>query len=245
MRNLLITLLVAAPILLTAQDNSYTMYMTVMLSPENAADQTELETVMKAHNQKFHQGGAYNAVVWNIITGPNTNKLVWMMGPLTFADIDGRPGSTDHYKDWAKVGQHLGGADGVEYWKRDDKLSNVLSEEPSPLIYVRIWKVNNEYGFLVNGLLKQISEAVKAMEGENQWTVWDNEFRQGNLGRHLATVSSMKNFAELDEDDDFEKAFRKVHGDDSWVPFVRTMGLAFEDSYDEIWSLNTAMSSLE
>ena len=234
MTKLLLSILLILPILLQAQDDAYTMFETITLSPDG--DRAELQAAMKAHNTKFHSTDPYTASVWAISSGPDAGKLVWSMGPLKYSDLDSRPEGDPHDTDWDKVMAHIGSIGTIEYWKRDDKLSNVVGD-PSPMLYVRFWKVNNKYGFLVDAVLKQVSDAVKAMEGENQWSLWDNEFRQGDLGRHLATITGMKNWGELDDDPKFRAAFTKVHGEDSWIPFLRTMGIAFEDSYDEVWTL--------
>ncbi len=243
MRKLLVSVLLIIPILIQAQDNSYTMFETIILNPDGK-NPTKLQAEMKAHNAKFHNSGPHTAAVWIISTGPNAGKMIWAMGPLNYADLDTRPQGDDHDNDWAKVMAHINGIGTIEYWKRDDKLSNVVGD-PTPMLYVRYWEVNNKYAFLVDGLLKQISATVKAMEGENPWAVWDNEMRQGNLGRHMATVSNMKNWAEMDDDPKFMDTFKKVHGDDSWIPFLRSMGIAFKNSWDEVWTLAPEMGGAE
>ena len=234
MTKLLLSILFILPLLVQAQDSDYTMFETIRLSPDG--DRAELQAAMKAHNTKFHSSGAHTAAVWAISTGPDAGKLVWSMGPLKFADLDSRPEGKAHDTDWDKVMAHIGSMGTIEYWKRDDKLSNVVGD-PTPMLYVRYWRVNDKYGFLADALLKQIGDAVKAMEGENPWGVWDNQFRQGDLGRHLATVTGMNNWAEMDDDPKFMAAFKKAHGDDSWIPFIRSMEIAFDDSYDEVWTL--------
>jgi len=245
MKKIFITLLLSFPLIIYAQEDSYTMYETVQLTP-NGEDNDKLEAAMKAHNAAFHSSGPHAATVWSISSGPDAGTLVWMMGPLTYADLDTRPAGDDHDNDWAKVMEHIEDMGTVEYWKRDDDLSNVVGDPaPSPMVYLRFWKVNNKYGFLVDGLLKQVSAAVKAMDGENPWGVWDNEFRQGSRGRHLATVWPLEKWAELDDDPKFIEAFKKVHGDDAWIPFLNTGRLAWEDSYDEIWTLEADMMATQ
>jgi hypothetical protein len=244
MKKLLLALLFSLPAFLYGQDDGYTMLESIILTP-NGEDNQKLTEAMKAHNSKFHSAEPYTASVWSISTGPNAGKVVWMMGPVTYSDLDSRPAGEDHDSDWAKVTEHLDEMGTVEYWKRDDDLSVNVTEATSPMIYVRIWEVNNKYGFLVDGLLKQASAAVAAMESDVEWGVWDNEFRQGNHGRHLATVSSLKNWADLDKDWEFMQAFKKVHGEDAWIPFLRTGELAWKNSYDEIWTLMPDMMAGE
>ena len=247
MKKLLIAVFLCIPVLLFAQDKEekkYTMYETIYLKPdgENAA---KLIENLKAHNKKYHNKAPYSAYVFNVANGPNAGQMIWMMGPLTFADLDNRPSKDGHDDDWMKnVVPYLAGTGTVEYWKRDDDLSNIVGE-PRPMAYNRFWKVDRDNGFLVDGLLKQISATIKAMEGENPWGVWDNMFRQGDMGRHIVTSSGMNNWAEMDDDQNFKETFIKVHGENSWMTFVQSMDIAFEDSFDEIWVIQPELSGTD
>lgn len=223
-------------------DDNYTMYQAVTLEMKGTNNDA-MSAAMKAHNRKFHTKDPYKAHVWGISSGPNVGKIVYMMGPLKFADLDKRPEDKAHDEDWKKVNEHVKAVETVEYWKRDDDLS-IVKEGPAPkMIYVRIWKVSKDYGFLSYGLLKQISATLKELNTGKEWAVWDNQMRQGSHGRHMATVGELPNMAEMDKNYEFRATFEKVHGAQSWVPFIRSMQLAFEDSYDEIWTYMGDMSS--
>jgi len=78
----------------------------------------ELGGKMKSHNEKYHATAPYMASVWRIITGQNSGKMLWIMGPFTFADLDSRPAVGGHDDDW--MGNVLplthGMSDGY-YWK--------------------------------------------------------------------------------------------------------------------------------
>ena len=81
------------------------------------------------------------------------------------------------------------------------------------------------------------------MDGVNPWGFYDNQFRQGyDIGRHIASVSFLKNWAELDDDDKFKETFLKVHGDDSWDAFQRGTSDSFHNTWDEIWVYDKNMS---
>ena len=83
-----------------AQDDSYTMWENIMLSPDNAK-LGELTKAMRAHNQKYHSEGVYKASVFNISSGPNANNIIWSMGPVMFRHMDARPSEDGHDEDWA------------------------------------------------------------------------------------------------------------------------------------------------
>lgn len=226
---------------------TYEMWESIILTPDNAKLKL-LGDALRKHNQTFHKQGPYKAYVYNIVTGPNVGKLVWEMGPVTFSQLDKRSSTAGHGDDWRdQVMPFVKNMSNGEYWRKEDKLSNTgsLSAEgvSHPLLFVRYLEVADNQGHNINRLLKQISETVKAMEGENPWGVYFNEFRQGSkIGRHIATVSFYKNWAAFDVENNFEKVFVKVHGENSWDTFLRSMNDTFSNSWDEIWEYNPKLS---
>ncbi len=240
-------LLFGSNVNLTAQEDADDpIWESILLTPDN----TKLKVLgenMRAHNQKYHKEGAHTANVYNISTGPHTGKMVWMMGPLKFSDLDTRPAQGGHDEDWRdNIMPYLKKISHGEYWEGDAKLSNtdMLAGNASayPILHVRYWEVNSEHGYTVEHLLGIISKTIKAMDGENPWGVYDNLFRQGDLGRHLATVGFSKNWAEYDEDPKFKKTFIKTFGEDQWDPFVEGMNHAFDNSWDEVWTWSKELS---
>ena len=222
------------------------MWETIMLTPDNTKLKVLAENLRK-HNQKYHSEGAHEATVYTINTGPNTGKIVWMMGPLKFTDLDSRPAEGGHDEDWRdNIMPNVKKISHGEYWQGDSKLSNttMMTGDASayPIVFVRYWKVNAEHSYNVEHMLSIISKTVKAMEGENPWGVYYNLFRQGDMGRHIATVGFSKNWAEYDEDPKFKKTFEAQFGEDKWDSFIRSMDHVLDDSWDEIWTYSKEMS---
>jgi hypothetical protein len=248
--SLLLMFFIAIGSMLTvnAQDNSsYDMWESLMLTPDNTKIKA-LGEAMSKHNKKYHANGPYKATVYNISSGPNAGKLIWEMGPLKFSDLDGRPSAGGHDEDWRdNVMPNIKRMNTIEYWKEMDEVSNTGMLDDNnvthPLLIVRYHEISKGNGSNISRLLKQISETVKAMDGENPWGVYSNELRQGfTIGRHIATVGFMKNWAELDKDDKFKETFIKVHGDNSWDAFIDGMDHTFANSWDEIWEYNATLS---
>ncbi|MCF6222620.1 MAG: hypothetical protein L3J34_02715 [Flavobacteriaceae bacterium] len=237
-----------ATLTVNAQDEApYAMWEQITITPDN----TKLKVLgenMRKHNMKYHKEGPHDASVYNIATGPNIGKMVWMMGPLKFSDIDGRPSKGGHDEDWRdNIMPYVKKMTNGEYWKQDTKLSNVSMLKPGeveyPLLYIRYHEVAKDHGYSLESLLKQVSETIKAMDGVNPWGVYDNQFRQGyTTGRHLATVSFLKNWAELDDDNKFKDTFLKVHGKNSWSAFIDGMEDSHSNTWDEIWEYNKKLS---
>jgi hypothetical protein len=229
------------------ESSSYAMWETIMLTPDNKQLKVLGEN-MRKHNQTYHSEGPHKATVYSITSGPNSGKIVWEMGPLTFGDLDTRPAAGGHDEDWRdNVMPYIKKMGSIEYWKEDSKVSNtsMLDDDHSkyPILHIRYFEVARDHGYSIDHLLKQIGETVKAMDGENPWGVYDNQFRQGyDIGRHIATIGFNKNWAEYDEDGNFKETFLKVHGEDSWDAFIEGMGDSFHNSWDEIWVYDANLS---
>jgi len=226
--------------------SSYEMWEDIMLTPDN----TNLKVLgdnMRKHNQTYHSEGAHKSTVYNISTGPNAGKIIWEMGPLMYSHLDSRPSAGGHDEDWRdNVMPYIKKMHTVEYWKADAKLNNtdMLDGDNSkyPILFFRYWEVEPGQGFNVNTYFKKISKAVKALEGENPWGIYYNEFRQGDLGRHIATVSFSPNWAEFDQDVNWVETFNKVHGENSWQNQLNMQEATFSNSWDEIWVYDKHMS---
>jgi len=234
---------------LQAQDDSFTpMWESFYITPDNTKLK-ELGEVMAKHNKKYHsEQGPHHALVYNVVSGPNMGKMVWQMGPLKFAHLDSRPKGGGHDEDWRdNVMPYVKKLSHGEYWKQDMELSNTDMMDGNvgntPILHIRFHEVAEGHGYSVDHLLDQISSTIKAMDGDNPWGVYDNQFRQGyRIGRHLATVSFLKNYAEYDEPNTFKDTFIKLHGEDAWQPFIRGMADSMSNSWDEIWEYNAALS---
>lgn len=236
--------------LLAQEESTYAMWESFYITPDNTKLKA-LGEAMSKHNKKYHSEGPYRAVVYNVMTGPNTGKMVWQMGPLNYSHLDARPSKGGHDEDWRdNVMPNIKGISSGEYWKQNDKVSNTAmladSEESYPILHIRFHEIAKGEGHQIKQLMHQIGEAVKAMDGVNPWGLYVNEFRQGySVGRHMASVGFLKNWAEYDDDNNFKETFIKVHGDNSWSAFIDGMEDTFSNSWDEIWQVNTNMSGSE
>ncbi len=241
------TLFLGGLIIAQAQESEQApIWESIMLVPDNTKLKVLGENIRK-HNIKYHKEGAFKSTVYNIVTGPHSGKLVWMMGPLQYSDLDKRPAAGGHDEDWRdNIMPYVKRIEQGEYWKDMVKWSNtdMLPNDASahPILYVRYWEVNGEHGFGVDLHLDMASATIKAMPGNNPWGVYDNEFRQGKIGRHLATVSFIKNWTDFGTSWPFRETFDKVHGADRWDPYVRNRNATFTDWWDEVWVYDKALS---
>ena len=226
------------------ESDSYTMWESFMITPDNTKLKT-LQENMRNHNAKYHKEGPYKSTVYNIASGPNSGKLVWQMGPMMFSHNDTRPSDGGHDEDWRdNVMPYIKKMHSIEYWRQNDKLSNVsmVTDGGYPLLLIRYFEIEDGHGYSMNDIFKKVSATVKKMEGDNPWGLYYNEFLQGDLGRHVATVSFLKNWAELDEDGNFREVYEELHGENSWQSFTKSREDTFSNEWHEIWVYNKKMS---
>ncbi|HLV15428.1 MAG TPA: hypothetical protein VKY41_09625 [Xanthomarina sp.] len=232
---------------INAQDKEdYTMWETLMFTP----DYTNLKVLgenMKKHNALYHNTGPYKATVYNISTGPNSGNMIWQMGPMMFKHNHSRPtGAHDiHWRD--QVMPYIKQIQTLEYWIQDDDLSNtkMLVEEDTnyPILYVRFMELNDDSQYLMKDFFKKVSETIKSMPGENPWGLYYNEFIQGDLGRHVASVNFNKSWTEFDvQGPSFKDAYEKINGENSLQNLIDTRDNLFKDAFDEIWEYNKELS---
>lgn len=244
---LMLVMVFGVSVTLNAQeDKDYQMWESIMLTPDN----TKLKILadnMRKHNEKYHSEDPYKATVYNISSGPNSGKIIWEMGPMMFKHNDTRPSDGGHDDDWRdNVMPYIKKVHTIEYWSKDDKLSNTgsLTDNNSdhPIMFVRYFEINQDHSYTMKSVFKQVSETIKSLPGDNPWGLYYNAFLQGDLGRHVAAVSFYKNWAQFDEDRKFKDAYEKLHGDNTWDSFLDTLDDTFTNRWDEVWIYNKHMS---
>lgn len=244
MRYIIVLFLVLCPFISQAQEEGQedVIYEAVLLTP----DHTQLEAFQEAmaeHNQTFHnEQGPYHSNVWAVSTGPNAGKMIWTMGPLSsYAQLDNRP-SGEHDDHWQNVVMPtVKSTETVEYWKLNQEWSNPVEGDYS-MAYVRLHTINSKYGFLFNDAMEKLSGTIKALDENPAFYTYVNEFQQGDIGRHVATMSFHNNMASLDDDWDFRDTFEEIYSRGDWDRWTRTMDLVMENQYDEIWVLVPELS---
>jgi len=227
-------------------DKSYEMWEDIMLTPDNTKLKVLAEN-MRKHNQTYHKAGPHKATVYNIATGPNAGKIIWEMGSLTYSDLDTRPSVGGHDEDWRdNIDPYIKKTNTVEYWKANKKLNNtdMLDGDNSkyPILFVRYYEVVDGPTPGLAYFFERMSNTVKALEGVNPWGLYYNEFRQGDLGRHIATFDFSPNWADYDRDVNWVETFKKVNGEGSWESQQDIYRMTFKNTWDEIWVYNKKMS---
>ncbi len=226
------------------EKKTYKMYELLYLTPKTDKLE-ELGEALAAHNKKFHTEAPHQAHVWMINTGPHTGDLVWVMGPMTFTDMDSRPDDEDHGKDWmTTVMPHVKKLSDGEYWKLDDKLS--YSPEGS-FTGKEIWTVYDVVpfeGYRFKALLENVVKVFREKNYPNYFQVYNSQFDGGN-GHDVAIGFGFKNYAFFDEEDKFWDDYEEVHGEGARWKFFEEYREVVKSSYDEVSHYVPEMSAGE
>jgi hypothetical protein len=202
---------------------------------------SDLNEAMAEHNQEYHSGGPYHANVWYVVNGPRTGQLIWIMGPTTFTELDGRPAG-QHDVDWAEnVVPHLEPEGDVSYWRMAENLSYSADEDSHPLLRVRYFKIAPGEGFRFRELRRQIKEVQEAKGYPHSESVFFPRFRP-ETGGDAAAVMAFDQWADLDSGPNFGADFREVHGNGAWQRFLTVSREIIEDSWDQYQSLMPELS---
>jgi hypothetical protein len=223
--------------LLMAQEEEkpkYTMVEHVIINVKPGT-QGDFEKAVKAHNEAHHNG-AHNAWLMKVETGKNAGTYIWGMGPCTFTDLDSRPTGGAHDEDWANnVGTHIESVDGVEYWRKMDKLSYTKADEEWNML--NIWTLDIKRGEWYR--FKSFMEKVQPIFEEKDETnnVWSKQFNE-NDGKDAAIVWRMKSWADMDNQDwNMKEEYDKKYGEGSWDDALEEWEDFVESMTSQVWSV--------
>jgi hypothetical protein len=212
------SVLALAGLILHAQQ-SYVMFETMYLDVK-PDKQNEFEAAFKAHNQKFHSKGPDAVQVHYIVNGPWGGQLAWVMGPLTFTDLDNRPSGEDHEADWNKVMPFVRNISEVEYWKMDANMHYQPEGMQFSKLHLRFFDVKPGKWQDIGRLLGMVVKVYQEKNYPNSMNVYWNQFNTGN-GRTVVAVEGFNKYSEYDKDDTFVADFNSVHGDGAWAKFMQ------------------------
>jgi hypothetical protein len=223
-----------------AQD-SYIMYETMYIKPKFDKIK-EFNAALAAHNKKFHAEGPHAAAIQRVANGSRAGQLVWVMGPLTFTDLDDRPSDQAHQDDWSTVMPYIDEVTEVEYWRMDPDLSYTPEGwNFTPKIHVRSWELKHGRSEEFLSIMKKIVEVFRAKKYDNSWHVYWNYFQNGN-GRDIAGVFGFNNWSFYDEDPVFIKDFEEIHGEGSWAQTYEIMTQVTAEMTEELRELVPELS---
>lgn len=234
---------------LAQETKAYTQYDTFRFTVNNQ-DAKKLTNNMRKHIKKYHVKGALKTKIYNVTYGANTNDLIWVMGPVSYAELDKRSVDKKHDEDWAdNSNPYITSYNQSEIWRGMEGLAinNLKEKSDEPEKYItRYLTINpDQERDVIKYLLNQVKDTLNKIGKVKYWAVMENQFIQGNLnGRHLMAISSMDSWAELDEDWEFGKHFEALHGKGSFKAFRASYDNVFKNQWQEVIIVNKEMSGM-
>lgn len=210
------------------------VFETIYLKPKTE-NLGELREVLLDHNRKFHAEAPYTADSWRVITGKNSGNVLWVMGPFTFSDLDGRPGEGGHDEDWmGKVLPHTYGMKDGNYWTAlTDYGYSPTEDYQGKLMRARLIDVKHGKWDEFLHLMMSINKVYAENSFGHSFALFSNWSNDGDSD--YAIVWQYDNYAYFDEDLEFWKKYEEVHGDNSWHQFVDAIGEVVESARDELY----------
>ncbi len=217
MKKLLFAIALFIAFQINAQDDmDYVMYSTIELTPKDG-HYMELMEGLKAHNAKYHSEGWESVNVWNIVSGPRSGKLNWVMGPHTWTHLD-KAMEDDHLKDWLKhVSAHAEMGE-WGYWRLNSDLSYMPENFQTKLMFIRFFDIESQKGDNAEHLFSTIISTYKENKMDMGLQVFQNVADAGD-GKEWAVIWYHDSYASMDKDRNFRDKYEKKYGDDSWAEF--------------------------
>ncbi len=222
-----------APFFAMAQDDKPIVVETIQITVNNGANKA-FEKAVKEHNDKYHpEGTPHAAWLEAIVTGPNTGKYVWLMGPGSYADLDTRPAG-EHDEDWDKnVMKHVDKVSMIEYWSYKKDLSFRPENDEAGKMSV-LWFVEVQRGqyYRFKGVMEKVRATQEKMN--EHMTVWGTTFSAGD-GRDVVISWNQQNWAALDEDSKFMKTYEEINGPGSYMNLISEWEACTAKIVQEMW----------
>jgi hypothetical protein len=201
------------------EKKSYRMFDVVFLKPKYDK-LAELGEAMAKHNREFHSEAPHTAHIWAVSSGEYAGWWAWVMGPLTYTDLDSRPESKEHKEDWVeKVMPYIEDISGSNYWKFDDDASYQTEDSFTGKEIWTTYEIKPFEGYRFTELLKKVKAVYEEKKFDYSFEVYRAQFESKGSGSVMISFP-FKNWAFFDEDRNFKKDFEEVHGEGSWANFM-------------------------
>lgn len=212
----------------------YTQLEVMSVTPK--ADKMDLfKKGMAAHNKKYHPAGPYHASVSTTVTGPGTGEYTWVMGPVTFSQLDSRPGKGEHDLDWEKNVAAFSESGPVSYWRQNKD----ISYQPEGVAVLPKGRIR--YNYVLPGQmdryveqLKKVVAVYKSKKYKRSFSLWTHY--GATRDANAVTINNYANWAGFDDTGNFVKDFDEVHGAGAFALFLEDLERCIDTSrgYDEL-----------
>jgi len=212
---LVIALMIWCAPVLEAQNTDYGMVRITFVKAKIGME-AEFASSVAEFNAKFHSEAPFTARLDRIATGKEAGWFVWIMGPLTFTDLDNWDTAgaraeylkKNVYDKVAKFGR-------TEFWRYNPDLSYAEIDEPTAVSNLWLIDIADNQYHRFKTFMEKINKAFAKMNRDNM-RVYNNQFNEDD-GRDVVIVWTATKWADMDEaNDDLEATYDEIHGKGAW-----------------------------
>lgn len=212
--------------------------------PEKIAD---FHKAVAEHNNQFHADAPRQVAVYQIMTGPNTGKYIWNLGPCTWADMDERPMDDAHNNHWTSaVASTLTTENMATFWKYHPEFSSISSDFTLNMLAITFWDIKRGMGNFekVTGIIEKFVKLYRENWPEDQFGMYSNVMGSTGEGRDLAIVGFMDKYADMaNEHPDLPEKYNAMHGAGSFEADMKIWVDLVQAESNEMWVYMPQLSS--
>lgn len=244
MKNLLYTLIVMLGAAISVQAQADYLQWETHHFKAKPGQEDVFEKALAEHNKKFHNQDPYKTTIFNKRTGPNSGTYYLAMGPMTFTQMEGRPGDDAHDAHWKKVLESATPIGETVYWRADKDISYIPEgAEAFTTFRWRYVTLHPGGGDRFESLMEDVQEVLKAKNYKSSFRMY---WRFGaSQEANVVTELGMPSLAYFDEDLQFVKDFDEIHGEGAYDRYLEDLDACMDRSktYDELVHVRTDLSS--
>ncbi|TDQ29390.1 hypothetical protein [Zeaxanthinibacter enoshimensis] len=244
MKNL-IFLLFLLPLMAVSQGSTdYPVITNLQLTPLPGKI-VQFEQGLAEHNKKFHADGGNGARVYWVSSGKNAGRYMWVMGPTTWSAMDTpiQP-EKEHNDHWnQKIAPFAETVGRVDYWRFHPEYSNFPADFDIDNLLVFVMDIKPFKGMQAIEIVKKVQKLYMEKYPDEPYGVYVNEL--SNLeGQDLAWVDFFGNMNYMSRPDTFPQDFETVHGEGSFMKFLKEVEDSVEGTHEELWVYRPDLSGL-
>jgi hypothetical protein len=205
------------------------------------------EAAVAAHNKKYHATGPHGVRVYEIISGKNSGRYQWIMGPGHWSDLDTRPADSDNHSiDWvSNVLPNLTVDQNTIYLSLDTKHSHFGHDFNVSKIFFYYWDLKPDADMdKVNAMLDKVHKVESEKLPDEIMGIYRNELPSSSEGKDIVMGFFFDKYAWMGIDNGFNKKFEEVYGKDSWKTFMTDWNAQVKGLESEIWEYREDLSGL-
>ncbi|MBL7473624.1 hypothetical protein [Robertkochia sediminum] len=245
-RILSILVMVACTAALAQEQTPTVVFDQIMVTP-HPEKVMQFHKAVAEHNKQFHTDAPRQVAVYQIMTGPNTGKYIWNLGPCTWQELDERPMDTGHNEHWVNnVTPTLTTEAHGTFWQYHPEFSNISNNFKLNMLSITFYDVKRGIGNFdkIKAVMERFTQLYREKYPEDMFGIYTNVMGSTKEGRDLAIVGFLNNYADMaSENPDVPEKYDAMFGKESYEKDLQTWMENMEGSASEMWLFMPELSS--